>query len=193
MFKYVFFILVFLAFLNRYLVSIKVVKMEKIKGEILAGWITKLVLYFYMLVFIAPIFELIFVKREMNYYISVSAFAIYIFGMIFWQWAIGSLNKYWSMDIEIREEHSLIKSGPYKYMRHPHYLFIFCELLGLPLVANAYYSFILMAAIYIPLITLRIIFEERALIEKFGEEYLKYKKEVWGVFPFPIFKSGVKG
>ena len=30
------------------------------------------------------------------------------------------------------------------------------------------------------------------MVEKFGDEYLKYKKEVWGFFPIPIFKSGVK-
>ena len=107
-------------------------------------------------------------------------------------WAIKTLDKYWTIEIEIRDVHPLIKNGPYKYMRHPHYLFLFCEVLGLPLIANAYYSFVFIAIIFIPLIILRFIFEEKALTEKFGAEYLKYKKEVWAFFPIPLFKTGVK-
>jgi len=192
LFKFVYFTFLLLALTNRYIVTQKVLKMDKVKGQIHAGWITKLIFLFYFLIFAAPPTELLLVNRNINYYVSFSAFALYIAGMFFWLWAIKNLNKYWSVDIEIRENHPLIKTGPYRYFRHPHYLFIFCELLGLPLIANAYYSLILISAIYIPLIILRIVYEERALIEKFGDAYIEYKKEVWGLFPIPLFKKGVR-
>ncbi len=192
MFKYIYLIVLFLAILNRLIVITKTLKMKKIKGKVYAQWITKLVFIFYVLVFFAPPIEFFIVKRQINYYISVTAFLIYIIGMILWLWAMKTLGKFWSTEIEIRDNHPLIKKGPYKYMRHPHYLFIFCELFGLPLIPNAYYSLIVIAIIFIPLIVLRTVYEEKAMIEKFSNEYLKYKKEVWAFFPIPIFKLGVK-
>ncbi|MFH1369046.1 MAG: isoprenylcysteine carboxylmethyltransferase family protein [Elusimicrobiota bacterium] len=166
--------------------------MQKIKGDVSAGWITKVIFLFYILVFLTPSAEIFIIKREINYYISAAALIVYFTGMFFWLWAIKTLNQYWSIEIEIRDEHPLIKSGPYRYFRHPHYLFIFCELFGLPLIANAYYSLILMAMIFIPLIVLRIIYEEKALINKFGDKYREYQKEVWGLFPISLFKKGVR-
>ena len=181
-----------MVFLFRFFVTIYVLKMEKLAGQIYKQWITKLIFIFYILVFIAPPIEYYFIKREINYFISIFAFIIYLLGMTMWFWAIKSLGKFWSTEIEIRKNQVLIKKGPYRYFRHPHYLFLFCELLGLPLIANTFYSFFLIAIIYIPLITLRIIFEEKALIIKFGNEYKEYKEEVWGLFPIPLFKKGVK-
>ena len=43
------------------------------------------------------------------------------------QWAFNSLGKYWSVDIEIRDNHELIKNGPYKYMRHPNNVFTYLK------------------------------------------------------------------
>jgi protein-S-isoprenylcysteine O-methyltransferase Ste14 len=168
--KYFYLLIIIAAIINRSVITGKIVKRKRAIGEIYQKWITKLVFIFYILVFISPAIEFLLLNRKINYYVSVSAFVIYLIGMYFWMWAINSLGKYWSVDIEIRSEQTLIRTGPYKYFRHPHYLFLFTELL----------------------ITLRIIYEEKELTKKFGEQYLNYKKEVWGLFPIPIFKSGVK-
>jgi protein-S-isoprenylcysteine O-methyltransferase Ste14 len=193
LFIYLYITFVLAALVNRALVTRRVLKMDKVKGVVQKAWITKLVFIFYFVVFAAPTVELLLVDRKINYLVSGVAAACYLAGMALWLWAVRNLRRYWSTDIEIREEHPLIKTGPYRYLRHPHYLFIFLELFGLPLIANAYYSLILIAAIYVPLIALRIYYEEKALVKKFGNAYLEYKTEVWGLFPLPIFKKGVRG
>lgn len=192
MFKYIYLIFAVFAFFYKLSMTKRIHRMDKIKGKIYQQWVTKLIYLFYILSFICPPVEFLLIKREINYYISGTFFILYILGWILSKWTIMTMGNYWTVEIEIREDHPLVKKGPYKYMRHPHYLFTFIELFGLPLIANAYYSLILIAIIFIPIYILRITFEEKVMVEKFGDEYLKYKKEVWGFFPIPIFKSGVK-
>jgi methyltransferase len=180
------------AIINRAVVTKWVLTKDKEKGEIHAGWITRLVFLFYPLIFFAPLAEFLIVRRPVNVAVSLAAFVMYGTGMFLRLWAVRSLGKYWSTEIEIRDRQVLVKKGPYRYMRHPHYFFIFSEVLGVPLIANAYYSLALLAAIYVPLIALRIIFEEKALAAKFGEQYARYRRQVWGLFPVPVFKEGVR-
>ena len=58
-----------------------------------------------------------------------SAFAI---------WARAHLGKYWSGDVTIRQEHRLIRSGPYKFIRHPIYSGMLLALVGTVLVIGEY-------------------------------------------------------
>ena len=192
MFKYIYIIFAVSVFFNKLHITKKIHKMDTIKGKILHPWVTKLIYAFYILPFLAPPIEFLLVKREINYIISVIFFIVYIMGWTLSLWAIKTIGNYWTIDIEIRDAHPLIKKGPYRYMRHPHYLYTFIELFGLPLVANAYYSLAIIMVIYIPVMSLRIYYEEKEMIKKFGEEYLKYKKEVWGILPYPVFKKGIK-
>ena len=97
---------------------------------------------------------------------------------------------YHSIHIEMREHHPLIKKGPYKYLRHPYYLAVIFEVLGFPLVPNAYYAFLFSIFTYLPLLFIRIYFEEKAMIKKFGDEYHLYKRENWGLIPFKRVTRG---
>jgi protein-S-isoprenylcysteine O-methyltransferase Ste14 len=42
---------------------------------------------------------------------------------------------------------------------------------------------------FMPFMLFRVYLEEKALIKWFGEEYLKYKKEVFGLLPIKSVKS----
>ncbi|MFW6134211.1 MAG: methyltransferase family protein [Elusimicrobiota bacterium] len=192
MFKYIYIVFAVWAFFNKVFVTKWIHRIDKIKGKVYGRKITKLIYLFYPVPFIFSPVEFFLVERNINYYLSAFAFLAYISAWILSIKSIKTMGKYWTVDVEMRENHPLIKKGPYKYMRHPHYLFTFIELLGLPLIANAYYTFIVTAIIFIPLYTARITIEEKQMINKFGDKYRRYKKQVWGLFPIPIFKPGVK-
>jgi protein-S-isoprenylcysteine O-methyltransferase Ste14 len=99
-------------------------------------------------------------------------------------WAINTLGKYHSAQIEIREDQPLIMWGPYKYVRHPIYFFTIIEWLGFPLIPNSYYAFFLSLFIVTPLLLLRLFYEEKVHMEKFGDKYIRYKTEVPSLIPF---------
>jgi isoprenylcysteine carboxyl methyltransferase (ICMT) family protein YpbQ len=143
-------------------------------------------------VLLGSILEYFLLDRNINYFLSAIAVVVYISANFGRDWAIKSLAAYWSVHVEIKDDHKLIKRGPYKYLRHPNSLCIISESLAIPLIPNSYYSFLFSLFIYVPLLILRMYLEEKELIKRFGQEYLEYKREVWALLPFRIGKKGVK-
>jgi isoprenylcysteine carboxyl methyltransferase (ICMT) family protein YpbQ len=99
-------------------------------------------------------------------------------------WAMKTLGEYYNAHIVVGESHKLIKSGPYKYVRHPAYLAHFFGVLGIPLLLNAAYTFLVVLVFDLISLLLRIRLEEKELIRKFGKEYLAYERGTWAIMPF---------
>ncbi len=98
--------------------------------------------------------------------------------------AISALGKFWSLHVEIREGHEFVRSGPFRWVRHPTYFSMILELTSIGLILNAYVSFIVAAAIFIPTLLMRLKLEETALVEKFGPTYQNYQRETPAIFPY---------
>jgi methanethiol S-methyltransferase len=73
--------------------------------------------------------------------------------------------------------------GPYKYSRHPVYLFSILFLLFRPVMDIFYLTFFLCIVIYFYAGSF---FEERKLLQTFGEQYGEYKKTVPRIFPIKL-------
>jgi protein-S-isoprenylcysteine O-methyltransferase Ste14 len=76
----------------------------------------------------------------------------------------------------------LLKDGIYRVVRHPRYLSA-----GLPVIANAlfvdYVGVYLLILLLFPLGYPMLVFEERDLIDRFGEEYRQYQRAVPQLLP----------
>jgi len=99
-------------------------------------------------------------------------------------WAMGTLARQFTHRVTILEDHTLIRSGLYKVIRHPAYLGQLVLVLGIGLaLAN---SVSVLATILLPLVALaaRIRIEERALLERFGEEYREYSRGTSRLVPW---------
>jgi protein-S-isoprenylcysteine O-methyltransferase Ste14 len=156
----------------------------KEKGEVIRGWTFYALSIIHFMVGIIAVLEYFWVNRRLNYYITLTGLTLFI--IAFWgrAWAIKTLGRYHSAHIEIREHHPLIKNGPYRYIRHPYYLAVILEVMGFPLIPNSYYSFLVALFSYIPMVFIRLFFEEKELLIKFGEQYTEYRKEVPCIIPF---------
>lgn len=97
--------------------------------------------------------------------------------------AIAALGKFWSLNVEIRDNHQFVRSGPFRWVRHPTYFSMILELLCAGLILNAYLSLCLTALIFVPALLMRLKLEEAALIEKFGPTYQAYRSETPALFP----------
>jgi protein-S-isoprenylcysteine O-methyltransferase Ste14 len=98
--------------------------------------------------------------------------------------AIAALGKFWSLHVEIRENHQFVQSGPFRWVRHPTYFSMILELVCAGLILNAYVSLIVAMAVFIPSLLMRLRLEEAALIEKFGPAYKEYQRETPAIFPY---------
>ncbi|MEI6172912.1 MAG: isoprenylcysteine carboxylmethyltransferase family protein [Bacteroidota bacterium] len=72
----------------------------------------------------------------------------------------------------------LVTGGLYKKLRHPIYYFGLAFLVGVIVFIHNFYLLILWCGLIL-LQRKRIRNEERVLEEKFGDEYVKYKKGTW--------------
>jgi len=156
---------------------------KKVKGVKLAKWTWIAFSVTYLLLIFGSVREYFLISRTINLWISSIGVGIVAVRIWLKWWAMLTLGEYWSVQIEIRESHKLIKDGPYRYLRHPAYLSNLMEYLGVPLIANAYYTLIGVLLIYLPLNLIRLHLEEKELIRKFGEEYEDYRKKVPPLFP----------
>jgi isoprenylcysteine carboxyl methyltransferase (ICMT) family protein YpbQ len=153
------------------------------RGNIKKKWTLYALTTVHFMVGVGAVIEYFLVRREINYIVTGIGFCMYVVAVIGRNWAIRTLGKYHSPQIEIRQDHKLIKNGPYAFLRHPYYVSVILEILGVPLIPNAYYAFCLALFVYVPLLFIRVWLEEKVMTETFGEEYSQYTREVFGLLP----------
>lgn len=99
-------------------------------------------------------------------------------------WAIQTLGKHFTATATLLNDHQLVKSGPYRWVRHPSYLGAFMAITGAPVFLNAWFA-ALAAVIFMSIAYyLRIGVEEKMLSSYFGNQYLDYKKTTKRIIPF---------
>jgi protein-S-isoprenylcysteine O-methyltransferase Ste14 len=98
-------------------------------------------------------------------------------------WARLHLGGNWSATVTVKENHGLIQSGPYAFVRHPIYSGISLAALGLAILNGDLRSF---AALGLMLFGWRMKFslEEQFMIDEFGEAYQNYKRRIKAIVPF---------
>jgi len=119
----------------------------------------------------------------LNPLLSSIGIGLFLLGFLLRRWAILTLGPYWSVQIELRPDQPLIRTGPYRFIRHPNYVALVLEVLGLPLIGNASYTFVAVVLCYSPLIFFRLVAEERALLAAFPQAYRQYQQATGAVFP----------
>jgi protein-S-isoprenylcysteine O-methyltransferase Ste14 len=100
----------------------------------------------------------------------------------FWTWTHVALGPLWSAQLQLREGHRLVTSGPYARIRHPMYTAIFGWMAGLALV-SANWALVVGVAGTIAFWAARVPREEQMMLEQFGDEYREYMKRTGRYFP----------
>lgn len=114
---------------------------------------------------------------------QISGFVVFYLGAVTYNLTLFAAGKYLRpAPSGIHEEHRLIQEGPYGVIRHPLYVSYVLILLGLSLALRLYWLLIPTACILLGIYpTARA--EEEVLVERFGEEYMAYKRRVGMLFP----------
>jgi protein-S-isoprenylcysteine O-methyltransferase Ste14 len=101
---------------------------------------------------------------------------------LFWR-SHADLGQNWSVTLEVRKGHQLIRRGVYRRVRHPMYasIFLFSLAQGL-LLENwlaGWFALVTFAILYF----VRTPREERMMCDFFGQEYRDYMRETGRLFP----------
>ena len=107
-----------------------------------------------------------------------------LLGIVFRQWSIFVLGKYFSTSVRLLSDHKIVTTGPYRYIRHPAYTGSLLILLGLGLASRTWGGTLIILAMFGIAFGYRIIIEEKMLTEQFGQDYGEYGKRTKRLIPF---------
>jgi methyltransferase len=104
--------------------------------------------------------------------------SLFILTQMIRAWIILSLGRHWNTKIIVLPDASLIRKGPYRFMKHPNYAVVQLEFLLIPLLFEAYVTaglFIILNAI---VLSIRISAEEKALkqLTQYEEKFQGYHR-----------------
>jgi protein-S-isoprenylcysteine O-methyltransferase len=104
-------------------------------------------------------------------------------GMLFAGWARLFLGGNWSSNVTLKQDHTLVQSGPYRIVRHPIYTGLLVALLGTAIALGELRCFlgVLLAAIAWKIKSMS---EETLMVQQFGDQYARYREQVKGLVPY---------
>jgi protein-S-isoprenylcysteine O-methyltransferase Ste14 len=114
--------------------------------------------------------------------IMAAGLAVEMAGLVMAIWARRHLGRHWSGEITVKVDHELIRSGPYRLLRHPIYTGIVTMYLGPVLVTGEWLAVVGLAMVLFAYWR-KIRLEEATLGAVFGAEYDAYRRKTWALLP----------
>lgn len=114
----------------------------------------------YPAVFLAMILEGFFLPGHQH---VVAGVAVFLAGKLLKSWAMTSLGDAWTFRVLTVPSMRLVKAGPYRWLRHPNYVGVVGELVGVALMSGARIGGPIGTLFFVFLMLKRVSVEERAL------------------------------
>ncbi len=98
--------------------------------------------------------------------------------------AARQLGKQWRFEAALCEDHELIQTGPYRWVRHPIYASMLSMLLAVGAARTWWPMFIGALILFLTGTEIRVRAEDRLLSERFQETFTAYRSRVCAYIPF---------
>lgn len=106
-----------------------------------------------------------------------------IVGLALRTWAVLTLGRFFTMHMTLQNDQPVIRDGPYRWVRHPSYLGASIMYTSTTAFLHAWIAGAATVIILPMAFTRRMRFEEELLLQRFGQEYESYRRDVWKVLP----------
>ena len=121
-----------------------------------------------------------FVPKEI--WVKELGLALAAAGVILACWSRQILGRNWSSVVQLKQDHELVDSGPYHFVRHPIYTGLLLAFLGTALKVGDWRG-LLAVAIVLASFWRKLRVEERWLTEQFGPSYVAYMQRTKALVP----------
>jgi protein-S-isoprenylcysteine O-methyltransferase Ste14 len=98
-------------------------------------------------------------------------------------WARRTLAGNWSSNVTFKQGHELIKTGPYRFARHPIYTGLLLMCLGTALAGGRLHSWLGLVLMFTGF-WIKLKGEEALMMRHFPDQYPAYRQQVKAVVPF---------
>jgi protein-S-isoprenylcysteine O-methyltransferase Ste14 len=114
------------------------------------------------------------------------AVSLILLGSLLRRYCWRTLGQYFTGDVRARPDQPVIRTGPYRLVRHPSYTAGMMMYIGIGLALGSWFSFVLLTIATIATYGYRVVIEERALLDAIGEPYRDYMKERKRFVPYIV-------
>src|SRR5207249_8826 len=109
-----------------------------------------------------------------------------LLGVVVRQWAIAVLGRFFSLNVQVVEDHRVVEKGPYRLIRHPSYTGLLITFIGISLAVQSFGALLVLLAVFTVSFGYRIGVEEKTLLSELGEDYANYMKRTKRIIPYLI-------
>jgi protein-S-isoprenylcysteine O-methyltransferase Ste14 len=114
---------------------------------------------------------------------TIAGYSLLAAGMLFACWARVFLGGNWSASVTLKQDHTLVRSGPYSIVRHPIYTGLLVAMLGTAIAVGELRCFLGVALATIAW-KMKSLTEEALMVQQFGDQYARYRMEVKALVPY---------
>lgn len=104
-------------------------------------------------------------------------------GLVIRWTAILALGRLFTTNVAIHRDHQLVRSGPYRLVRHPSYTGLILLFIGMALSFGHGLSFVVIVVPFLAALLYRIHVEEASLVEALGRDYVEYCRTTKRLLP----------
>ena len=126
----------------------------------------------------------IFPPSRASYLAGVAVVAA---GLAFTVWARIHLGRNWSGTVTVKQDHELVRDGPYRHVRHPIYTGLLLAFIGCAIARDEWRG-VLGVVIICAGFLRKLRLEERWMTEQFGTAYRRYMADVPALVPDPFHR-----
>lgn len=95
--------------------------------------------------------------------VFLAGLSLFLAGEALRVWCIVTLGRAWNARARVAQDLTVVTGGPYRWIRHPNYLGVFLELVGLPLAGGAWITLAVLFPLHAVVFANRIRGEDRLL------------------------------
>ena len=117
-------------------------------------------------------------------WVPAAGFGLAAAGLAIRYLAIRTLGEFFSHELKIADGHRIVETGLYRRVRHPSYLGFAMICFGVPLLFGSVSIFLFILFPILAAVTVRILIEEKILLDHFGEDYRAYQARTKRLLPF---------
>jgi protein-S-isoprenylcysteine O-methyltransferase Ste14 len=122
--------------------------------------------------------------------VGAAAWPLFVVGLVVMvagfgvrQWSILTLGRFFTIDVRVAENQTVVDRGPYRWVRHPSYTGLVLFFVGVGLALGNWASLVALAVLPTLGLLVRIRSEERVLLASFGDDYRRYAAGRPRLFP----------
>jgi protein-S-isoprenylcysteine O-methyltransferase len=116
--------------------------------------------------------------------VSWAALSAMVLGLLLRTWAVATLGRWFTWNVEVQPGQEVVESGPYRFLRHPSYAGALLTYLGVCLLFHSWIA-AAVALVALPAAFIRRISYEEELLKQALPGYASYMSRRGALFPIP--------